>query len=197
MYQLIGHPHSRAFRVLWFLEEAGLPYTLDPASPHSDAVTAHNPSGKVPVLIEDGVALTDSTAILIYLADRHGVLAHPAGTLERARQDALTQCLLDEFDATLWTAARHSFVLPEDRRLPAIKDSLKWEFARSLARMADRFDGPFLQGETMTIADIIATHCLNWAYSAGFPVESDTLKAYSKRMRARDAFTRAAAAGAG
>lgn len=193
MYKLIGNPHTRAFRVLWFLEEAGLRYELDPASPRSDVVTTHNPSGKVPVLIEDDVALTDSTAILTYLADKHAVLTHPAGTLERARQDALTHCLLDEFDATLWTAARHSFVLPEDRRMPAIKDSLKWEFAGNLARLADRFEGPFLQGEMMTIADIIATHCLNWAHSAGFPVENDTLKAYGKRMRARDAFTRAAA----
>ena len=82
---------------------------------------AFNPAGKVPVLVVDGEPITDSTAILHYLADRHRALTYPAGTLDRARQDSLTQFLLDEFDAALWVAARHSFILPEELRMPAIK----------------------------------------------------------------------------
>ena len=135
-------------------------------------------------------ALTDSSAILTYLADRHGKLTHPAGTIERARQDALTHCVLDELDAVLWTAARHGFVLPEDRRVPAVKDSLKWEFTRNVNRLAERFEGPFAMGETMTIADIVLTHCLNWAYNARFTIESEALLSYAKAMRGRDAFRR-------
>ena len=80
----------------------------------------------------------------------------------------MTQFLLDELDACLWTAARHSFVLPEAMRLPAIKDSLKWEYARSLQRLADRMAGPFLMGDEMTVPDIIATHCLGWGVAARF-----------------------------
>ncbi len=84
-----------------------------------------NPADKVPVLVEDGTPITDSTAIIQYLADRHGRLTRPAGTLGRARQDSLTQFLLDEFDASLWMVARHSFILPEELRLAAVKDSLR------------------------------------------------------------------------
>ena len=92
------------------LEELGEPYEHVAAPPRSEGVTAFNPAGKVPVLVEDGTPITDSTAIIQYLADKHGKLTHRAGTLDRARQDSLTQFLLDEFDANLWMAARHSFV---------------------------------------------------------------------------------------
>ncbi|MDF1717026.1 MAG: glutathione S-transferase family protein [Antarcticimicrobium sp.] len=195
MYKVYGSVVSRAFRVLWALEEMGVAYEHHDAKPQSEAARALNPSGKVPILLDGDAVLTDSTAILTYLADKHGQLTYPAGTVDRAHQDALTHTILDEFDAVLWTAARHSFILPEDRRVPQVSDSLKWEFARNLDRLADRFVGPFLQGDQMTIADIICVHCLNWAFGAKFPVENERLIAYSKQMRARDAFKRVRALG--
>ncbi len=194
MYTLFGPRASRAFRVLWALEEMGLAYTHRPEPPRSEAVRAVNPAGKVPVLVDGDTALTDSTAILAFLADRHGALTHPPGSHARARQDAVMQMLLDEFDALLWTAARHSFILPEDRRVPAIKDSLRWEFARNAARLAEGLTGPFLAGETMTIADIVGGHCLVWATAARFEIAEPALVDYFERMRARPAFGRAAAA---
>ena len=141
----------------------------------------------------DGTPLTDSTAILTFLADRHGQLTFPAGSIERARQDGLTNCLLDEFDALVWTSARHSFVLPQEQRLPAIKDSIRWEFAQNAARLAGRLgDGPFLMGETFTIADIIATHCLDWAERARITSDAPALATYHMRMRDRPAYRRVA-----
>ncbi|CRL16271.1 glutathione S-transferase family protein [Phaeobacter italicus] len=193
MYTVIGKQLTRCYRVLWALEELGQEYDLNPALPQSPDVLALNPSGKVPILVEDGEAITDSTAIITYLADKHGQLTARAGTLARAKQDAVTHMLLDELDAVLWTAARHSFILPEDKRVPELKDSLKWEFARSLNRLEARMQGPYLMGEDFTIADIICTHCLNWAYSAKFPLENKALLEYSKRMRSRPAFQKVAA----
>lgn len=193
MYRVIGTAKSRALRVLWMLEELGQPYDHIPANPRSDGVAQFNPAGKVPVLIDDGTPITDSTAILTYLADKHGKLTHPAGTVARAKQDGLTHMVLDELDAILWTAARHSFILPEDRRVPQVKDSLKWEFSRNIERLASNMQGPFLMGETMTIADIIAAHCLNWAHGAKFDIDPPALVDYAKMMRARDAFKRAVA----
>jgi glutathione S-transferase len=148
-YKVIGAVRSRTMRVLWMLEEIGAPYEHVAAAPRSEEVTRFNPAGKVPVLIADGVPITDSVAIMTFLGDRHDALTHAPGTLERARQDSLTQAIIDEFDATLWMAARHSFVLPEDKRMPEIKDSLRWEFERAqeqfFPRMAE--DGPYLMGE--------------------------------------------------
>jgi len=191
MYTVIGPLRSRTFRVLWLLEELGQPYDHHPAAPRSDEVLAHNSLGKVPVLLDGTEALTDSSPILTYLADRHGALTHAAGTLARARQDALTHFLLDEFDALLWTAARHKFILPAERRVPEVRDSLRWEYRRSLERLAERVgDGPFLMGATMTVPDIIATHCGNWAASAGFPAPPAQVSDYYDRLRARPAYRR-------
>lgn len=195
MYTVIGGVSSRTFRVLWMLEELGATYEHIPARPRSDEVRAHNPSGKIPVLIDGGEALTDSTAILTYLADKHGALTYPAGSLDRARQDGITFAILDELDAVLWTAARHSFVLPEDKRVPEIKDSLKAEFASNSERLSKRIAGPFVMGEMMTIPDIIMTHCCNWAISANFPEPVPGLARYLSNMRARPAFGRARALG--
>ncbi|MFN6995301.1 MAG: glutathione S-transferase family protein [Aquincola tertiaricarbonis] len=194
MYKVYGTVKSRAARVIWMLEELGVPFEHVNAGPRSAEVLAVNPTGKVPVLEVEGQAIADSTAILQFLADRHGRLTHPAGTIPRALQDSLTHFLLDELDAVLWTAARHSFILPEDMRLPAIKESLKWEYARSLSRLAERLgSGPFLMGETMTVPDILATHCLIWGAGARFPTVEGSLSDYLDRMRARPAFQRAMA----
>lgn len=189
---LVGPVGSRAARVLWLLEELGLPYTHILARPASDEARAYNPSGKVPVLLVGATPLTDSTAILTFLSDRAQRFTCAAGSLERARQDGFTQLVLDEIEALLWTASRHSFVLPEDQRLPAIKPSLKWEFARNQARLAARLGGaPFLMGDEMTVPDIILTHCLGWAASASFPDPEPNLTAYAQRLRARPAYLRA------
>ncbi len=196
MYTVLGGIRSRAFRVLWMLEELGQPYEHISTPPRSEDVRKYNTSGKIPVLLDNGAALTDSTAILHYLADKHGALTFPSGSIERARQDGITHFVLDEFDALLWTASRHSFILPEEQRVPAIKDSLKWEFETSLARLAERLgDSPFLTGDTMTVPDIIATHCCGWATVAKFPMRNDVVNAYVERMRARPAYQRTSALG--
>lgn len=193
MYTLIGSAKTRSARVLWLLEELGQPFTHIAAGPQSDEARAHNPAGKVPILIDDGQQITDSTAILTYLADKHGQFTAAAGTPARAQQDSLTHFLLDELDAPLWTAARHSFVLPEDMRLPAIKDTLKWEYARSLSRLEARLQGPFLMGDAITLPDIIASHCLIWGIGAKFAAPTGVLAEYLTRLRARPAFARAMA----
>ncbi|OOY04830.1 glutathione S-transferase [Thioclava sp. ES.031] len=194
MYTVIGTVGSRTLRVLWMLEELGAEYQHVRAAPRSDDVVAFNPAGKVPVLVIDGTPITDSTAILTYLADAHGKFTHEAGTLERARQDSLTQFLLDEFDANLWTAARHSFILPEELRLSGIKNSLRWEFERSQRTLIHRMgEGEYVMGDEMTVPDIILAHCLDWALMAKFPIVEHRLSEYHDRMRARPAYKRAVA----
>lgn len=191
-YTVIGNAQSRAARVLWMLEELELPYEHVVVKPHAQEVSQFNPTGKVPVLLVDGTPVTDSTAIIQFLADRHHQFTHPAGTLERARQDALTQCILDEFDAVLWVSARHSFILPEAQRVPAVKDSLRWEFARNQKLFVRRMgDGPFLMGDTMTVPDIVLAHCGIWARAAKFDIEEPKLHDYIASMTQRPALKRA------
>ncbi|MEO0371372.1 MAG: glutathione S-transferase [Pseudomonadota bacterium] len=191
--KLIGSKKSRAFRALWMLEELGVEYDHVPSMPHSPEVRQVNPSGKIPTLVVEGAAVTDSTAIMTYLADAHNKYTHPSGTVARARQDALTCAILDEIDGALWTGAKHSFVLPEDRRVPDVKPTAKWEFERATARLQDALQGPYLMGDEMTVPDFVLVHCLGWAKIAGFPDVGDRLEAYFHNARARDGYKRAAA----
>lgn len=195
MYKLIGGKKSRAFRVLWALEELELEYEHVLAAPRSDEVRALNPSGKIPAFLDGDECLLDSVAIIQYLADKHGKMTFPAGTIDRARQDSFMQFACDEIDGTLWTAARNTFVLPEEKRVPAIKDTLRWEFARSMKTLAERLGhNEWLMGETFTVADIVTAHCGTWARNAGFESSQPKVEAYIDRAIARPAYKRAVAA---
>ncbi|MFY0623111.1 MAG: glutathione S-transferase family protein [Pelagimonas sp.] len=187
-YTVYGAVRTRTFRVLWLLEELGVPYTHHAEFPHSPEVLALNPRGKVPVLKVVDRVLTDSSAMLNYLADAHGAFTAPSGSFERAEQDAMMFRLLDEVDALLWTAARHSFILPEDERVGAVKPTCKLEYQRNIDRLMDEMSGDFLMGDTMTITDIVLCHCANWAGNAGFPEPDQTFATYLERLRARPAF---------
>ncbi|MEL7117619.1 MAG: glutathione S-transferase N-terminal domain-containing protein, partial [Pseudomonadota bacterium] len=138
MYKLIGSIRTRAARVAWLLEELDLEYEYVHAPPRSEAVLEHYSAGKIPVLVVDDQPLTDSVAIMTYLADTHGKLTFPAGTIERAVQDGHTHFINEEMDAILWMASRHGFILPEDKRVPEVRDSLMWEYERSMTRLEDR-----------------------------------------------------------
>ncbi|MEM9844027.1 MAG: glutathione S-transferase family protein [Pseudomonadota bacterium] len=192
MYEVIGSSASRAFRVLWMLEELNIPYTHVPATPQSPEARAVNPSGKVPVLRQNGGYISDSLAIMAYLGDSTDDLTFPAGSFERARQDALTYRISDELDSALWVAARHSFVLPKEMRVPEVKVTLRWEYERNLGFLAEELKGPYLMGEKMTVPDIVLTHCLRWARNARFPEPPASLNNFLKEMEARPALQRAA-----
>ena len=76
MLTLVHSPRSRSTRFLWLLEELGAPYEIlrvdirrnngsgarDPRNPH--------PHGQVPALLDDGVLVTESAAIAVYLTDK-------------------------------------------------------------------------------------------------------------------------------
>ncbi|QIE45407.1 glutathione S-transferase family protein [Pseudohalocynthiibacter aestuariivivens] len=193
MYEVIGTRASRALRVLWMLEEMNVPYTHTACAARSDAAFAANPSGKIPAMRVDAELITDSVAIMTFLGDKHSMFTHPAGTVQRARQDALTLQILDDIDGVLWATARHTFILPEEHRIPAIKIPMKWEYARNLARLSVAMQGPFLMGDDMTIPDMLLAHCMRWAEVAKFPDPDEKLADFKARMEAREAFQRAVA----
>lgn len=189
-YHLIGAPATRAFRIIWALEELGVDYEHTPAMPHSPEVRAANPRGKVPVLIADGTAITESVPALHYLADRHNGLTAPAGTLQRVEQDVMTHRLLDEFDSVLWAGARHKFVLPKEERIPEATAAFGKEFDRHQQRMAEEIGDDGWLADEFTINDIILGHCLRWARALKYPDAPEPLVAYLRRLKARPALVK-------
>ena len=189
MYKVIGNTNTRTLRVLWAMKEIGLKYEHVQVNAQSVDAKKVNISGKVPTLDANGVNIADSTAIVTYLADKYNQLTFPAGTIERAQQDSFTQFILDELDSILWTAARHSFVLPKEMRVSELKDTLRWEFARSLKILESRMgSGPNVMGEEFTIPDIILTHIGGWARVAKFDIPDGKLRDYFRRQIKRPAY---------
>ncbi|HEU0222435.1 MAG TPA: glutathione S-transferase family protein [Paracoccaceae bacterium] len=191
---LIGTPRSRTMRVAWMLEELGLDYDWQPSLPRSPEVKALNPSGKIPVFKIGADVLTDSVAILQYLADSHNCLTHKAGTIPRAIQDSFTQFCIVEVEGPLWTAARHSLMYDETTRLPAIKPVCRMEFDQAMETLAQRLgDNDYVMGQAFTVPDLLLGHCAAWAELAKFTLPGGRVGAYFKRVRGRPAFKAALA----
>lgn len=195
MYKVIGSPKTRAFRVIWMLNELGLEYSIDPLPPRDAKLTAINPSLKVPVLEVDGEYIIDSVAICQFLADKHGRFTFPAGTIARARQDSFTQFSTADVESSLWTAAKHTFVYPVELRVEDSKKAARFDFDRDMTALSQRLgDQQFVMGEGFTVPDLLLGHCLGWGRSMGWTNPPGNLTAYADRIRARDAYKAAIAA---
>jgi glutathione S-transferase len=75
---LYHHPFSRAANVVWALEELGVPYELHfvdimKGTQKAPEVVALNPMGKVPILTDGDLVVTEAAAIGLYLADRYSL----------------------------------------------------------------------------------------------------------------------------
>jgi glutathione S-transferase len=107
--KLWGHPRSiNVQKVLWSLDELGLPYEREDAGAGFGKVRepwflALNPNGLVPTLEVDGAPLWESNAIVRFLFAAYGSAPlHPADGLARARADQFA----DWKSSTLWPATR-------------------------------------------------------------------------------------------
>jgi glutathione S-transferase len=78
MITLYHHPYSRASNVVWMLEELDVPYELSfvdilKGAQKAPEIVARNPMGKIPVLTDGDVVMTEAAAIGLYLADRYAL----------------------------------------------------------------------------------------------------------------------------
>ena len=197
--KLYGYRNGRTLRALWALEEVGAQYEyvevdLMRGEGREPSFLEINPAGKVPVLDDGGTIITESAAICMHVAEKYpqARLMPPPGTFERTECYKWTSYILTELDAPLWTIAKHRFALPRERRVPAVIETASWEFRVAVKILATGLgDRPYLVGDCLTVADIIAGHTLSWAKSARLALGSDQLERYLGALLARDAATRA------
>ena len=196
--KLYGYRNGRTFRALWALEEAGAQYEyvevdLMRGEAREPKFLEMNPAAKVPVLDDGGTIITESAAICMHVAEKYpqSRLMPPAGTNERSQCYKWTSYVLTELDAPLWTIAKHRFALPRERRVPAVIDTASWEFRTAVKILAAGVgDRPYLVGDCLTVADIVAGHTLSWAKSARLAL-GDQLEPYLDSLLGRAAAVRA------
>ena len=197
MYKAVGSRGSRVGRVLWMLEELGQPYEFVEVKLRSQEAYVLNPSGKVPILIDGDLKVTDSAAICVYLADKHadkGMGANP-GVAGRAEMDSWMHFAQSEFEAPLWNKLRHRFLLPKEVRVD-VGPAAAHDFATEVKALDRRLgENPFALGDRFSAVDVLLGDMGNWARAGKFPIESGRVSAYFDRLLARPARARAQANG--
>jgi len=199
--KLYGMGKSRSFRALWALEEAGLKYEyieIEFGSEGKNGAASQeylslNTQGKVPTLVDDDLIITESGAILNYIASNSTDLTLiPSNNLKtRAKYDEMLCFVLSDLEQGLWTNGKHRFALPEAQRIPDILPTATWEFDKAIKALQNQFDGNgFVVGENFTMADVLLAHTLNWAESFKFDVP-ESLLTYKNKMYYRKACKKA------
>ena len=201
MITLYGMPHTRSFRALWALEEVGTQYqyqvvNLGKGEGKTAEFLSLNPSGKLPVITDGDLVLTESAAICTYLADCHPEkkLTPEVGSVERARYNQWCYFVLTELEQPLWTMGKHKFALPKEYRVRQVQKTAGFEFVRAIRNLeAGLKDRSFLVGDHFTMADLLAVHTLNWAHAFKIDHGSPLLDDYRSRITQREAWQRAQA----
>ncbi len=198
---LYGMPNTRSFRALWALEEVGAEYRyqlvdLGKGAGQTPEFRAMNPAGKLPVLVDGKLVLSESAAICSYLAECYphtGLIPEP-GTADRARYNQWCFFALTELEQPLWTMAKHKFALPKEYRVRDVLETAAFEFKRAAqvldAGLADRY---FLVGDRFSMADLLVVHILSWARVSRVKHGFSRLDDYRERMIQRQAWQRAVA----
>jgi glutathione S-transferase len=193
---------ARGLRVLWQCEEMGLPYRLETVSfPTSEGYRALNPLGTVPFLQDDGgVAINESVAMILYLAQRYGPTPLLPGSNDPMFARVLQMTVFGEatIAAVLNPLLAAHFVAPEpDKRNWSVRGQ-EGRVKQAVGYVADMLGSdPFLAGRELTLADISVSTALGiWRGALGGALP-DTLLAYQERMAARPAYQRAELANRG
>jgi glutathione S-transferase len=197
MLTLYHAPRSRSSRIVWLLEELGAPYQVkitdiprmdgtgapDPANPHPDK--------KVPALVDGGVLVTESIAIVLYLTDKF-----PAEGLGPAVGDPLRGPYLT------WLAYYAGVIEPVVsigfaglEAHPMLQRTFRGRAEIDARVFAALRAHPYLLSDRFTAADLILASVAQWSRDA-LP-KGDPVDAWLARMNARPALARAMAKDSG
>ncbi|KZC22894.1 glutathione S-transferase [Rhodanobacter thiooxydans] len=191
-----GQGLARDMRVRWALEEAGQPYEVRLVSFSAMKEPAHralHPFGQIPTYEEGGLALFESGAIVLHIAQRHGGLL-PVDANARARAVTWMFAAINTVEPPILELQTARFAEGDrpwtTERLPLIKQRIRHRLDELAVRLgdADWLDGAFSAGDLMMV------HTLQRLKPSGLLDECTNLAAYVTRGEARPAYQRAFAA---
>lgn len=204
--------NSRSQRVLWLLEELGLPYEVKryardkKTSLAPPELAAVHPLGKSPVVSDGATVVAETGAIVEYLLDRAGgdALRPPAGTPERLRftywlhfaeGSAMPPLVMALVFQKVRTAPMPFFARPIAKAIAAnvMKGFVQPTIDRQLAFMeAELSSRPWFAGKKFSAADIMMSFPLEAAASrGGLDARYPKLDGFLTRIHARPAYQRA------
>jgi len=194
MIELYHCPDARSFRVLWALEELGLPYELHllpfPPRVRAPEYLAVNPLGTIPALIDGPTFMTESAAIVQYLATRYGPDELAVGLDEPAYGAWLNWLHFGEATLTFpQTLVLRYRTLEPGRAEQVADDYARWFLSR--LKHVDRAlaEAEWLCAGRFTAADISVGYALLLAnHLKLLEGASPAIAAYWARLKERPAF---------
>ena len=190
--QLYEFAPTRSIRVRWMLQELGvdfeaIPVDLRAGENRRPEFLKLNPAGKLPVLVDGDVVLTESVAIALYLAEKYpekGFL--PRDLAQRAQVYRWLLFAATELEQPLWRISRHTRLYAESERLAAEVPLARRDFEQMAAVLEQHMQGrEFVASDRVTVADFVTAYTLDWANEARLLGECSRLRAYLERMYAR------------
>jgi glutathione S-transferase len=199
VYTLYYSPGTASMAVHLALLEIGAPYQLELVdfenkSQRSESYLRLNPHGQVPTLVIDGVAYTESAALLMMLADRHpeAKLAPPPATAQR---NQWYQWLV--FGSNAFGSSYRNWFYPPDlgasEHPPAVRAALQARIESLWARVDAQLSahGPYLLGSEFSAVDLQFIMYMRW--SRRMPrtaLDWPALRQFATRMRERPSWQR-------
>ena len=196
--RLHHQPRSRSTRVLWLLEELGIPFELNVISrdvKQTPEYRALHPLGRAPVLEEEGGPVFESAALLLHIADQNleaGLIA-PLGSHERALQYQWCFFGMSDMEGALMDIARQ---LWQDVAEPdaGIIERATTRFVATAGVIEGALgDDEYLVGNAFSVADIVIGSVLGFARSGELTELPANVVSYVDRLEARPARQRAVA----
>lgn len=188
-----GRGQARDMRVRWALEEIGQPYDVRLVSFKAMKKPAHlalHPFGQIPTYEDGDLALFESGAIVLHLAERHAGLL-PADANARSRAIAWMFAALNTMEPPIVELGM-AMLLERDKswyeaRLPMLQDRVRTRLGELSRRLGDAewLDGAFSAGDLMMVT------VLRRLNTSGLLEEYPDIAAYVARGEARPAFRRA------
>jgi glutathione S-transferase len=191
---------ARDLRGLWAAEELGLTYgiqLIDAAQSEQkgEAFRCINPFGKLPALADGDFTLFESGAMVTYLAEKAGRLIPLAKMKERALYDQWCFAALNTVEPAIFELLLASTIGKDAPGARERASQLREQSATRLAALdAHVKTHRFLLGETLSGADILMGHVLNFVVDASLFDDVAAVRAYHSRLKARPAYERALAA---
>ena len=188
-----GQGLARDTRVRWALEEAGQPYEVRLVSFRAMKEPAHlaiHPFGQIPTYEEGDLALFETGAIILHIAEHHAGLL-PDDANARARAISWIFAAVNTVEPPILDLVTAK-ILEGDKpwsmeRLPLVQDRIRHRLRQLASRLggADWLDGLFSAGDLMMV------HVLLRLRPSGILDEFPSLAAYVARGEARPAYKRA------
>ncbi|HWX67848.1 MAG TPA: glutathione S-transferase family protein [Rhodanobacter sp.] len=188
-----GKGLARDMRVRWALEEAGQPYEVRLVSFSAMKEPAHralHPFGQIPTYEEGDLALFESGAIVLHIAEHHaGLLPNDANA--RARAITWMFAAVNTVEPPILELVVAKFLEGDkpwaEQRLPLVRDRIRNRLGDLSTRLgsADWLDGAFSAGDLMMAGVLLRLKV------SGMLNEYPNLAAYVARAEARPAFKRA------